>query len=95
MSLKAFHILFISIACVLAFGFGAWCVKLQRTEGDGRFVALGGASFFLGATLLLYGAWFVRKLRRWEDDAARRKTSPMRGGGGDHRSAPPGSRLGL
>ena len=88
MSLKAFHILFIIVACLLAFGFGAWCLQLQRVEGDARYVTLGWASFALGAALIVYGAWFLRKLRRWEEDVARSKTSPMRGGGGTDPGTP-------
>ena len=95
MSLKAFHILFITISCVLAFAFGAWCMELQRVEGDGRYVVLGRVSFAVGAALIAYGVWFLRKLRRWEEDVARSKTSPLRGVGGAGPGAGPSHHLGM
>ncbi len=79
MSLKAFHILFIVVSGVLALGFGTWCVRFSRLHDDGAYLAAGVASFAAAGALGVYGAWFWRKLKRWEDDVARSKTSPMRG----------------
>ncbi len=64
MSLKAFHILFIIASTTLAFGFGAWAVKHYLDgQGSGLELALGLASFALGIILIVYGRYFLRKLK--------------------------------
>ena len=60
MSLKAFHVLFISASVVLAFGFGAWCLGAQPP-----WLASGVASVAAGIGLASYEAWFLRKMRRF------------------------------
>jgi hypothetical protein len=67
MSLKTFHIVFITISTILAFAFGIWCLK----NGLALF---GATSFLTGGILIVYGSWFLRKLRDWDADAAKRKT---------------------
>jgi hypothetical protein len=59
MSLKAFHVLFISASVVLAFGFAAWCLGAQPP-----WLAAGVASAAAGVGLAGYEAWFLRKMRR-------------------------------
>jgi hypothetical protein len=56
MSLRAFHLLFIALSAALAFVFGVWALENVST-------ILGAASFVLGAGLLAYGVWFLRKTR--------------------------------
>jgi len=58
MSLKAFHVLFISASALLAFGFGAWCLGAQPP-----WLAASVASFVLGLGLVGYEAWFIIKMR--------------------------------
>jgi len=60
MSLKAVHIAFIVCATLLAAGFGVWA--LERPEGGGYRV-IAGLSFAVAASLVVYGVWFVKKLR--------------------------------
>ena len=56
MSLKAFHVLFITASVLLAFGMAAWCVKTS---------ALGAAAASaVGLALIGYEVWFLRKARR-------------------------------
>ena len=64
MSLKAFHLLFISVSIVLSIVFGMWAVSAYRT--DGAMISLWAAVLgFTGAVGLgLYEAAFVRKCRR-------------------------------
>jgi hypothetical protein len=81
MSLKAFHILFITMACALALGLGVWCLQFSRSHGDTAYLTAAVASFAAAGALGAYGAWFWRKLRRWEDDVAKSKTSALRGPG--------------
>ncbi len=59
MSLKAFHVLFISASVLLAFGFGAWCLRAQPP-----WMAAGALSFAAGVGLAGYEVWFLRKMRR-------------------------------
>lgn len=63
MSLKAFHLVFITAATVLAFGCGVWWVKEFASPG-GRVTDLG---FGLGAVaagvaLIVYERYFIKKL---------------------------------
>ena len=63
MSLKAFHIFFVSISTVLCVGFGAWSLRLYLDSGGGLNLALAVGAFVGTAVLVWYGAWFLRKLR--------------------------------
>ena len=60
MSLKAVHILFIVLSASLAVLFGVWSL---------RFYAAPAAvvSFMVGAGLIGYGVWFVKKTKRIEE----------------------------
>ncbi len=57
MSLKSFHIVFILLCSMLSFGFLFWSVKEQI------YLPLGVTSGILGVMLVIYGIWFVRKIR--------------------------------
>ena len=57
MSLKWFHIVFISLSMLLSLGFGIWAMFNQ-------FVALGVAALVGSAGLCLYGNYFMGKARR-------------------------------
>lgn len=63
MSLRAFHVVFISASVVLAFGFAAWCLRADEAAGLGRTLA-GLAAIGAGLGLAAYELWFVRKLGR-------------------------------
>jgi hypothetical protein len=58
MSLKLFHIVFISLSMVLSLGFGVWGLF------NGQ-VALGGVSLAASAGLVVYGNYFLAKARRF------------------------------
>lgn len=64
MSLKAFHVVFISASAVLALFFAAWC--LGMVPGASADTNLIGALCALatGMGLVAYEAWFLRKMRR-------------------------------
>ena len=57
MSLKWFHIAFISISMLVSLGFGIWAMFNQ-------FVVLGVAAVVGSAGLCLYGNYFMGKARR-------------------------------
>jgi len=63
MSLKAFHIFFILISTMLCIFFGVWAVRDYRMYGSTVNLALGIASFVAGVGLVVYGRWFLRKLK--------------------------------
>ena len=63
MSLKAVHILFISLSILLAFGFGAWEIKGYTVSGDVLQLGVGILSFVVAVGLIVYGVKFLRKLK--------------------------------
>jgi len=64
MSLKAFHIFFVTASSALAFGCGVWELK-NGLAADGRAldVVFGVASLLAGAALIVYGRYFLKKLK--------------------------------
>lgn len=63
MSLKAFHIFFITISTLLALGLGAWSLQEYRRVGGGPNLILSIGSLLFAVLLIGYGSWFVRKIR--------------------------------
>jgi len=63
MSLKAFHIFFISISVLLAFGFGVWSFIAYSDEGNVINLIGTVLSFVFGVGLIFYGSWFLRKMK--------------------------------
>lgn len=55
MSLKAFHVFFISISIALSIGFGFWALE--------RYVVLSALSLAAGVSLVVYLFWFLKKLK--------------------------------
>ncbi|MDB4783569.1 hypothetical protein OAG39_03015 [Verrucomicrobiales bacterium] len=74
MSLKKFHILFISLATLCLVGFGVWCFVGTFQVGDGFVGDLtkikylcGATSIALGLITSIYGVWFYRnKIKYFE-----------------------------
>ena len=60
MSLKGFHVLFITASVLLAVGFGVWALR----RPDGGYHAAGVGAFVVAAGLIAYETWFLRKSRR-------------------------------
>ena len=64
MSLKAFHIVFVTASTLLAFGFGTWA--LWQFFGNSRAVTdlvMGITSIVAGVALIVYGKYFLKKLK--------------------------------
>ncbi len=64
MSLKTFHILFVTVSSLLAFGFGVW--SLNNYFGGSNAVAdlaMGAGSLLAGVALVVYGKYFLKKLK--------------------------------
>lgn len=64
MSLKAFHLVFITLSVFLAIGFGVWGIAQWSQGGQFSAAAFGGVSLLIAVGLLWYGVWFWRKLTR-------------------------------
>jgi len=64
MSLKAFHVVFISAAIILALGCGAWGLKAYWSP-EGRVVDLlfGIGSIAAAVGLVFYERYFLKKLK--------------------------------
>ena len=63
MSLKAFHVIFITAAALLAFGFGAWMLDVHKDSQAAGDFNLGVGSLIVGVTLVIYEVYFLRKLK--------------------------------
>ena len=64
MSLKAFHIFFITVSSAFTVGFGAWSLKNYfSTEGVASDLGYGIGSLLAGVALLVYGKYFLKKLK--------------------------------
>lgn len=64
MSLKAFHIIFITAASLLAFGFGVWMLRAYDAEGVKSDLIYGVSSLVAGVGLLIYEGFFLKKLKK-------------------------------
>jgi len=63
MSLKAFHIVFISLSVITAAGFGFWLIGQYAAEGRIIFLISAITSFIVASGLIVYGIMFLRKLK--------------------------------
>lgn len=63
MSLKAFHIVFVVVSVLLAFGFGGWGLYVHFTEESFGYLAMGLASLVIGIVLVIYGINFLQKFK--------------------------------
>jgi len=64
MSLKAFHVLFITASSALSVGCGVWGVKnFLGADGSATDLIFGLGSLAVGVALVVYGKYFLRKLK--------------------------------
>lgn len=63
MSLRAFHILFISVCILFCIGFGVWLVLEYRHSPEESTRAMGVLSAMGALGLLAYLRWFLRKYK--------------------------------
>ena len=65
MSLKAFHVIFITASCALAFGCGVWALKdYWSAEGRPFDLFFGLGSLVTGVGLIIYERYFLKKLKK-------------------------------
>ena len=63
MSLKAFHIIFVALATVLSMCFGLWVLRQHSDAPSVGLLAVAVGSMAFAAILIVYGVWFLRKLK--------------------------------
>ena len=63
MSLKAFHLVFITASVLLAFGFGAWSLVGYSDYGRTVDLVFGVGSVGIGVGLIVYGRYVLKKLK--------------------------------
>jgi predicted Co/Zn/Cd cation transporter (cation efflux family) len=63
MSLRAFHLLFITVSAMLAAFCAAWAVTHYRLDHTASYAAGAIVSVVCAGTLAVYGAMFQRKTR--------------------------------
>jgi apolipoprotein N-acyltransferase len=65
MSLKTFHLVFISASSALAFGCGIWWLKDFVSNDSGFWGLISGLlALAVGLALIFYGSYFLKKLKR-------------------------------
>lgn len=64
MSLKGFHIIFITFSTLLAFGIGIWCLWVNSFASEPSYITGAVISFLAAVGLIVYGCWFWRKMKR-------------------------------
>ena len=64
MSLKAFHIVFITLSGILSAGLFLWGIQGYREGGSNASLVLGVVGLVCLALLVPYGRWFLRKMKR-------------------------------
>ena len=57
MSLKAFHLIFVTLLTALSFGFAAWAFVTGRP-------VFGVAGIATGILVVIYGVYFLKKLKK-------------------------------
>ena len=64
MSLKAFHVIFITASSALAFGCGIWALnEYFSPQGRGLDLLFAIGSFLAGVGLIIYERYFLKKLK--------------------------------
>ena len=57
MSLKAFHLIFVTLLTTLSFGFAAWAFFTEK-------ILFGLAGVAAGILVIVYGIYFLKKLKK-------------------------------
>ncbi|MGA7159360.1 MAG: hypothetical protein WBZ48_00020 [Bacteroidota bacterium] len=63
MSLKAFHVFFISVSVLLSFGVGGWGVQSYFSDSNDVGILVGIFFILLGVGLAYYEFKFIRKFK--------------------------------
>jgi membrane protein CcdC involved in cytochrome C biogenesis len=63
MSLKAFHVVFISLSILLSLGVGGWGIQSYFSDSNDVGILTGLFFFLLGIALIYYERKFIRKFK--------------------------------
>ncbi len=63
MSLKAFHIIFVTLSSLLLLVLGGWCFGNYREDGSVSHIVWGCISLAASAGMVVYGRLFLRKFK--------------------------------
>ena len=63
MSLKAFHIVFVTLSVLLSLGFGLWAMRQYEGVGSTGWLVVTVGALVFAVGLICYGGWFWRKLK--------------------------------
>jgi len=63
MSLRAFHLLFVTMSVILAAFVAAWAVEQYQLEHETQYLVTCVAAIITSGALVAYGALFQRKTR--------------------------------
>ena len=64
MSLKAVHVFFITVATLIAAGFGVWSIQQYTATGSGGDLLLTVLAVSAAISLPIYGVWFLKKMKK-------------------------------
>ena len=73
MSLKTFHIVFVTLSSLLAFVFAGWVLRAYTQSSALTELILGLGSAIFGVALIVYGFYFWRRIRTREEEQRRRR----------------------
>ncbi len=62
MSLKAFHIVFVTVSSIFALGFGVWAIRQYNSSGEVSSLVVGILALVGAVSMVIYGRWFWKKL---------------------------------
>jgi cell division protein FtsW (lipid II flippase) len=72
-SLKGFHVLLISLSCLLVLLFAGWSIHAWRTTGESSHLLRALFSMALAVGLAVYVTWFARRIRTRDEEDRRRR----------------------
>ena len=64
MSLKFFHIVFITLSILMALLLGVFSFRHSITNNNSTAVLFGISCFALAVALIVYGFWFLKELKK-------------------------------
>ena len=65
MSLKAVHLIFVTVLSSLCFGTAVWKLRLFRESGGASDLIWGIGALLTGLAVLVYGKYFLKKLKKF------------------------------
>ena len=63
MSLKTFHIFFVTVSILFSLGFSGWALKEYWRVDQATNLFLAGGALIFAVLLVAYGWWFLHKLK--------------------------------